>query len=166
MNKSKATDEDGGEKKSVDKKAEAHFEGQTPQGGQRLELGSILGVVTALMMDSPMHQHLFIADMKWLVVPPIQLQQFRIYRREGKPFAYVSWGMLSEEVGNRMKNGLNRLRPDEWNSGDQAWLIDLIAPFGGQGNVLKDLKQNHFSKQKLRVFRPTRDGSGMTVVEL
>lgn len=96
------------------------------------------------MLGCSMHQHLFIADMKWLIVPPNQLRQFHIYCRDGKAVADLSWGMLSEEVGSRMKNGLNRLCPDEWSSRDQAWVIDLFARFGGHDNVLKDLKQNHF----------------------
>lgn len=132
---------------------------------QRMEAASIFGTVAALMIDSPMHQHLFLADMKWLVIPPIHLRQFRIFRRDNHPFAYVSWAMLSEEAGERLKQGKHRLRPDEWRSGDQVWIIDLIAPFGGQEDVLKDLKRNVFKDTKVRVFQMAPDKSGMAVTE-
>lgn len=130
-----------------------------------MEIASILGTVAALMIDSPMHQHFFLADMKWLVIPPIHLRQFRIFRRDNHPFAYVSWAMLSEEAGERLKQGNHRLRPDEWNSGDQAWIIDLIAPFGGHDEVLKDLKRNVFKSTKVRVFQMAPDKSGLAVTE-
>ena len=132
---------------------------------QQLEISSILGTVAVLMIDSPMHQHFFLADMKWLVIPPIHLRQFRIFRRDNHPFAYVSWAMLSEEAGERLKQGNHRLRPDEWRSGDQAWIIDLIAPFGGHEEVLKDLKRNVFQDTKVRVFQMAPDKSGLAVTE-
>ena len=132
---------------------------------QQLEISSILGTVAALMIDSSMHQHFFLADMKWLVIPPIHLRQFRIFRRDNHPFAYVSWAMLSEEAGERLKQGNHRLRPDEWRSGDQAWIIDLIAPFGGHEEVLKDLKRNVFQDTKVRVFQMAPDKSGLAVTE-
>ncbi|MGE4440499.1 MAG: toxin-activating lysine-acyltransferase [Desulfomicrobium sp.] len=136
--------------------------GNTPQ---QMEIASILGTVSALMIDSPMHQHFFLADMKWLVIPPIHLRQFRIFRRDNHPFAYVSWAMLSEEGGERLKQGNHRLRPGEWNSGDQAWIIDLIAPFGGHEDVLKDLKRNVFQDTKVRVLQMAPDKSGLAVTE-
>lgn len=132
---------------------------------QQLEISSILGTVAALMIDSPMHQHFFLADMKWLVIPPIHLRQFRIFRRDNHPFAYVSWAMLSEEAGERLKQGNHRLRPDEWRSGDQAWIIDMIAPFGGHEEVLKDLKRNVFKDVKVRVFQMAPDKSSIAVTE-
>ena len=132
---------------------------------QQLEISSILGTVAVLMIDSPMHQHFFLADMKWLVIPPIHLRQFRIFRRDNHPFAYVSWAMLSEEAGERLKQGNHRLRPDEWRSGNQAWIIDMIAPFGGHEEVLKDLKRNVFKDVKVRVFQIAPDKSGMAVTE-
>ena len=132
---------------------------------QQLEISSILGTVAVLMIDSPMHQHFFLADMKWLVIPPIHLRQFRIFRRDNHPFAYVSWAMLSEEAGERLKQGNHRLRPDEWRSGNQAWIIDMIAPFGGHEEVLKDLKRNVFQDTKVRVFQMAPDKSGLAVTE-
>ena len=162
MKRSEQSTEDGGKLKATNVKDEMKTVENTRQ---QLEISAILGTVSALMIDSPMHQHFFLADMKWLVIPPIHLRQFRIFRRDNHPFAYVSWAMLSEEAGERLKQGSHRLRPDEWSSGDQAWIIDLIAPFGGHEEVLKDLKRNVFKDVKVRVFQIAPDKSGMAVTE-
>lgn len=131
---------------------------------KQIDLSPVFGVVSALMMDSPAHQHLFLSDMKWLVVPPVLQKQFRIYRNNGVPFAYASWAFLNEEAGERMKKDQHRLRPDEWNSSGQVWLVDLIAPFGGQEEVINDLKENALKGMSVKMLQPAPDGSGIAVV--
>ena len=96
------------------------------QSGERIDISPLLGVVSALMMDSPAHQHFFLADMKWLVFPPVLQRQFRIYRNKGVPFAYVCWAFVNEETEVRLKAGEVRLRPDEWNNGDKR-LADRLG---------------------------------------
>ena len=53
----------------------------------------------------------------------------------------------------------------DWNSGDQPWLIDAIAPFGGLDEAVVDLKQTIFPDRPIKALRPAPDGKGMTVVE-
>lgn len=113
----------------------------------------VFGVVVSLMMESPAHQHLFLTDMKWLVIPPVMLRQFRLFRRNGVPFAYASWANLTEEAETRIKQGKIRLRPDEWNAGDRLWLVDLVAPFGGQQNIYDELSNTIFKGKKLNSLK-------------
>jgi len=50
------------------------------------------------------------------------------------------------------------LRPDEWNKGESAWIIDLVAPFGGYEDIIKTLKNDTFKGRELHFLRPTPDG--------
>ena len=49
-----------------------------------------------------------------------------------------------------------RLRPDEWNSGDRLWLMELCAPFATEENKLTeamvaDLMQNVFTGKSFKM---------------
>ncbi len=122
----------------------------------------VLGDVVWLMTQSPNHKHLFIADLEWLVMPPVMLRQFRLVRGKDKPQAFVTWAMLNEEVEQRLMAGHTRLRPSDWNAGDRAWIVDLIAPFGGQEAVLKEIKQRLFADKPLKLLQPGKDGKPVT----
>jgi len=153
----------------VETKPAVEPQAQAPEAAQqeqRFDPAPIIGMVAGLMMDSPMHQHLFLADMKWLVIPAVALQQYRIFRKDGIPVAYVSWAMISEETEARLMEGKMRLRPDEWKGGDRVWIIDLIAPFGGQQAIMMDLKDKVFGGNIVKAMQPDKDGRGYIVVEI
>src|SRR2546430_14751856 len=105
----------------------------------RPDQASLFGQVAWLMMQSPVHRHLFLADLEYRVAPPLMLQQFRLYRRDNVPVAFVSWALLTEEVEKRVQSGAWRLQRADWRSGDRLWVVDLVTPHGGVGGVLKDL---------------------------
>ncbi|WP_229596447.1 toxin-activating lysine-acyltransferase [Pseudodesulfovibrio sediminis] len=48
---------------------------------------------------------------------------------------------------------------------NRFWLVDLVAPFGGGEDILKELRENVFKGQKVKTVQPAQDGSGMAVVE-
>lgn len=68
--------------------------------------------------------------------------------------AHVFRATVSEETDARLRGGATKLRPDEWTAGDIPWLIELIAPFGGQEEILKDLS-SEISKGKPFTFHTT-----------
>src|SRR2546429_7884878 len=104
-----------------------------PAATTRPDEASLLGQVAWLMMQSPVHRHLFLADLEYRVAPPLMLQQFRLYRRDNVPVAFVSWALLTEEVEKRVQSGAWRLQPADWRSRDRLWGGDLVAPHGGVG---------------------------------
>ena len=104
----------------------------------------LLGSVAVLMSNSAVHRHLFIADLEWLVMPPIRLGQCRLYHDEQKPLAYVSWAFINDAVDARIKAGVPRLQPQEWKSGDKPWIMETVAPFGGFDEIVKDLTATVF----------------------
>jgi hemolysin-activating ACP:hemolysin acyltransferase len=50
------------------------------------------------------------------------------------------------------------LRPKDWKSGPQAWVVEVIAAFGGGDAMNADLKQAMFPATLLRVL--VADASG------
>ena len=80
------------------------------------------------LADEPVQ--FLIGDLEWLAMPPILLLQFRLFYHEGKPAAVVLYAFVSEQVERRLEAGAPSLRPADWKSGERAWIVQVIAPFG------------------------------------
>ena len=47
----------------------------------------------------------------------------------------------------------------DWKSGNQVWIIDLIAPFGGAPEVIKELRETLFARTEVHQLMPGGHGS-------
>jgi cytolysin-activating lysine-acyltransferase len=112
----------------------------------------VLGEVTWLMSQSPLHKQFFISDLEWLVMTPMMLQQFRLFYDQTKPVGVVFWASLSEEVEARLATGSARMRPRDWKSGDRLWVLEVIAPFGKGEEMVRDLKARVFGGKEMKVI--------------
>jgi len=63
------------------------------------------------------------------------------------------------------KRGRGFAAPEDWNSGDILWLVDLVAPFGRQDDMLNELRASALKGETLKFHRTTPDGK-REVVEL
>ncbi len=137
----------------------------------RKNAGSVLnklpvaGPVVWLFMNTPGYKNLFIAELEWRLIPPLVLNQSKIYMKDEAPLAYVSWAFVDDEVEKRLLQGDNKLSTSEWQSGENLWVIDLVTPFGGARDVMKDLMTNIFPDKKVRQLVPAEDGLGIQPVE-
>jgi cytolysin-activating lysine-acyltransferase len=93
-------------------------------------IATVLGEIVWLMSQSPVHKQLPMADLEWLVMPAILLRQFRLFYHEGKPVAAVLYAFVSDEVERRIESGAPSMQPGDWKSGERAWIVQVIAPFG------------------------------------
>ena len=98
--------------------------------------GAAFSKIVSLMMNSPAHNHFHVSDLRWLVVPPLLLDQFAIAEAVPmggvalSPFAAALWAGVSREVDCRLSEDLDRsvmLAPEEWQSGDIFWIIDAVG---------------------------------------
>lgn len=122
-------------------------------------LGQVAAEILWLMTRTPSHRHFFIADAEWLIFPPIARAQFRIYRDEkGSPAGCVLWATLSDEVQARVESGTTRLAPADWNSGDNLWIIDVIAPQGKAGAMVEDMRNTVFKGKAFKFHATDEDG--------
>ncbi|WP_298916504.1 toxin-activating lysine-acyltransferase [uncultured Algimonas sp.] len=109
----------------------------------------VLGEITWLMTQSSTHKGLFLSDLEWMVMPPVLLEQFRIFYGPESPAAVAFWARVSEETDQRLRKTQSvRLRADEWKGGDIPWLIELVAPFGAEEEILQDLSNELFNGQE------------------
>ena len=125
----------------------------------------LLGPVVWLYMHASSHKHLFLTDVEWMIIPPMTLNQYKLYMKEEAPLAYASWAFVDEETEKRLLSGRVRLAPKDWKSGERLWLIDLVAPFGGGKDVLKDIRDNVFPSRPIKQLVPDADGKGVRPIE-
>lgn len=128
-------------------------------------VGALLGEITWLMTQSKSHRLMFIGDLEWIAMPPMLLRQYRLFRDDNKtPCGLALWAKVNDEVEQRlMTMGTARLKPDDWNSGENVWLIDLIAPFGRQAEMLEELKGSALKGVKFKYHQTTPDGKRAVV---
>lgn len=131
--------------------------------GPRRTVGAALGEIAWLLTQSPTHRYgLFLADLEWLVMPPLTLGQYRLFYAEGKPIGAALWAFVDDTVGQRLAGG-GRLAANEWRSGDRLWLVELIAPFGNQQTMIDNLRQTALADRRFRFLRTQASGRRETV---
>lgn len=122
-------------------------------------ISSVLGDVCWLLSQSPAHRYnFFLADLEWMVFPPVMLGQYKFFQMENRPFGFAVWASVSDEVEKRLEKGLGKLTSAEWKSGNHLWLIDVIAPYGQVDKILNDLKTTVFSDKAFKFQRTNAEG--------
>ncbi len=53
------------------------------------------------------------ADLEWMVMPPILLNQYRVFHDQGRPVGVALWAFLSAEAEAKLSPSPPRLRPDD-----------------------------------------------------
>ena len=111
----------------------------------------MFGEIVWIMTRSPVHKHLSLADLEWTVMPALMLEQYRLFHEGTAPVGVAIWAFLSDEVAARMQEPNFRLRPDQWRSGTQPWVIDVVvageAIARAQLAMLQDLRTKVFPTQ-------------------
>lgn len=122
-----------------------------------------LGAIAWLFGRMPGKQHLFLKDLDWAVLPPLILDQCRLFMNKEMPFSYISWASVNDEVHARLMSGNMKLQPHEWKQGDHLWLIDIVAPFGEADRMVAELKQSTFPAKDVHCSSTGEDGKSKTM---
>ncbi len=121
-------------------------------------VAEMLGEITWLLTQSPIHKQMFIGDLEWFCMPPIIHRTFRMFYGPQSPAAVALFANVSAETDARLMAGGHKLQPGEWVGGDIAWLVELIAPFGAQEEILNDLSASVFAGRPFKFHRVTPAG--------
>lgn len=124
----------------------------------------ILGPALWLYARDPVKKFLFIGDTDWAVLPPIVLDQCRLYAKDGLPYAFFTWALVDDEIDARLRSHQPRIAPHEWKSGEHIWIIDAIAPFGQLEETLKELRETLFPYKKVCALLPDPERVGALAV--
>lgn len=114
----------------------------------------ILGPVLWLYARDERRKFTFIADQDWLLMPPILLDQCKLYMKEEIPWAFITWALVSDEVDARLRTQIPKIAPHEWKSGEHLWLIDVVAPFGQADEMIEELRKTQFPGRKISALLP------------
>lgn len=133
----------------------------------------ILGEMTWLLSQSPLHNGLQIRDLEWLVMPALIHQQFYLFREGDRPVGLALWAKCTPAAEKKLEGGMiepaNRLTLEEWCSGDRIWLVDLVAPFASAENrhreiMIADLVSGPLAGREFR-FHQTDPATGKRAVQ-
>ena len=73
------------------------------------------------------------------------------FKGEGNaPIGVALWAWLNEEAENQLDKPPGRLKPDQWKSGDQLWLVEMVAPGATQQNMLRETMVADLLKTSLK----------------
>lgn len=118
-----------------------------------------MGEIVWLLCQSQLRKQFFISDLEWFVMTPLLLQQFRLYYDQQKPIGVVLSARASDEVEAMLTVGTAKLRPQDWKSGDTLWVVEVIAPFGGAEEMIRDLKAKVFPEREVKFVAFGADGT-------
>jgi len=108
--------------------------------GLRSHVRESFGKVVMSMMMLPRYRQQTLADLQHLVLEPLIRDRIAIAQRAGEgvqahDIAGVAiWASVSDEAEERLRDQIRggawplRLRAEDWNSGSNNWLLDVIAP--------------------------------------
>jgi cytolysin-activating lysine-acyltransferase len=147
--------------KNQNKKDQGILLSLAPQDRHRL-----IGEITSLLICSELHRKYLVNDIGAVFLPPINLDQFRIYKLKEEPIALVTWAYLTEKTEKKYLKGDYSLTPEDWNAGDRGWIIDFLAPFGHAKHVTRDLKNNIFPDQVGKAIRMDVNGNVKGIYKL
>lgn len=114
----------------------------------------IMGPALWLYARDPMKKFMFVGDLDWAILPPVILDQCRLYTRDGIPFAFFTWALVNDAVDQRLRSGTPRIAPHEWKSGQHLWLVDVVTPFGKTEEMIDELRKAQFPGLKISALLP------------
>ena len=149
-------------------------------------IGQMLGDITWILTQSPLHKHFALSDLEWMVMPPLLLEQYRIFRDDDhKPVGVAFWAYLTPEVEAKLNAGQTRIMPQEWavgarldpergmraTEGGTLWLMELITPGHTIENklverCLADLMETVFKGKAFKFYQHNPETGVREVKEL
>jgi hemolysin-activating ACP:hemolysin acyltransferase len=122
-------------------------------------------MLTRLLMLSPEHQNLKLADLSWLVLPALQTRQalIAVARNKGqaRSTGAVLWALVSAEVDRRLSAQLDqplRLQPQEWTSGDILWIVVGVGDPKVVEGLMRKLSEGPFKGRTIKMRGRGADG--------
>lgn len=124
----------------------------------------LLGELSALLYNSNLYKEHPIKDIKNLFLPPIDLQQFKIFKSsKGDPLAMVLWANMSKDVEKKYLSGTYLLEGKDWNSGNNLWVTHFIDSLDLSKKIHDNLQENEFCDKHYRIV--STSACGMRSIE-
>lgn len=125
-----------------------------------IDSGQLLGALSWLMLNSPLHRLYTLENLERRILPGVFHNQYRFYRQGDRPVGFVNWAWLTADCDRQFSTGTYELNHQDWVAGDRLWFPELIAPFGHARAIVRDLRTNVLPKgTPAKALRINPDGS-------
>ena len=142
-----------------------------PRDARQVRFAQSFAQIVAVLMRDANFRKMRLADLEWLVLPPVMAGQFRLAqapspvgRVKGKdgseqggvlvPVAVALWARVSDGIDKALSEGLDkpvRLRPNEWASGDNIWPMAVAGDQRAVPKFLEQLAKTEFKGQRVKM---------------
>jgi len=99
----------------------------------------LMGELTEIALHTPVLAEMELRFLYEVFLRPYDLGQLRRWHRNDQIVGVATWAWLSEAAAEAML-AEGGVAPDAWQSGDQLWFIDVIAPYGDMRAISRDLR--------------------------
>ena len=147
---------------------------------RQAHMGQAFSQVIAVLMRDPAFRQMRLADLEWLVIPPLMCGQYKLAQapvqqtmgqkpdaakpQQGGmlvPVAVGLWARVSPQVDKRLAETLDknvRLRPSEWTSGEHLWLMAAAGDPRAVPRFVEQLVKTEFKGKQLKMRLRGSDG--------
>lgn len=103
----------------------------------------LYGALAFLYFHSVRHRRWPLESLRLILQPPVDLDQAKIFYHEGAPRGAITWGLLDEAAEQSLLRG-EMLKPAQWHSGRNFWLMEVLAPYeqGTGPRMIRWVKDN------------------------
>ncbi len=143
------------------------FSPQQIAGAVSKLISATIGDCAVVFSKSPAHKHYSLADIEWMILPAVVSGQVYVAEAQHKeigarvPVAVVLWARVSAETDQRLTASSGqkiRLRPDEWQSGDILWIIDVAGDPQAIESALRQLAVTVFKDRPAKLVMADAHG--------
>ena len=100
---------------------------------------TLIGELAEIAMHTPVLAEMELRFLHEVFLRPYDLGQLRRWHRAERIVGVATWAWLRDTAADAML-AEGGVAPDAWQSGDQLWFIDVIAPFGDMRAISRDLR--------------------------
>jgi len=125
---------------------------------------SVFSEVCDLLAASQTYGHWRFDKVVHTFLVPIAKEQALVYRRNGKLVGIITFAYVSDERLNELVSGSRRIDIDDWQTGENIFFADIVAPFGSVGTMVRQARKHFEDKHGKGVkgywYRPAKERSG------
>ena len=154
----------GADKEQADKRASFLA---MAERAQKAQFAQLFAQAVAVLMRDHTYRNMPLKDLEFLLVPAVASGQCVIaHAKAGEtgpsiPVALALWANVSVEVDKMLGENLDKplqMKPNQWKSGDQTWLITLAGEPSVMGGFMKQLLEKDLKGKRVKMRTIDKEG--------
>jgi len=153
-----------------------------PKRSEQGNFAQSFSQIVAVLMRDPKYRTMRLAELEWLVLPPVMMGQFALAHTSIKhqaaspsrnlekpqtrestivPVAVALWACVSDKLDKTLSDSLAsqpRLQPGDWTSGDHPWLMTVAGDPRALPKFIEQLAAKDFKGRRAKIRTRGPDG--------